>query len=47
MQKMAIKAFNDTDLDVNFLTLFCEDLEIEDNSIDTIVRHMFFAQFWI
>ena len=37
MQKMAIKAFNDTDLDVNFLTANCEDLEVEDNSIDTIV----------
>ena len=28
MQKMAIKAFNDTDLDVNFLTTNCEDLEL-------------------
>ena len=33
MQKMAIKAFNDTDLDVNFLTTNCLALETDIQSI--------------
>ena len=37
MQILARKAINKTEFNVNFLTMPCEELDMEDNSFDTIV----------